>query len=123
MIQCIPLSDSSEENNHHQLRRVPTVSPQVLAALRTVPEWIRNYAAWHKEQRLHHLHDPETKFLTVTCHKDYGCGGLSDRIRPLPFFILAANKTGRGAFFLFLSILHIIFITHHYSSFYSLAKV
>lgn len=98
MIQCIPLSDSSEQNNHHQLRRVPTVSPQVLAALRTVPEWIRNYAAWHKEQRLHHLHDPETKFLTVTCHKDYGCGGLSDRIRPLPFFILAANKTGRVLF-------------------------
>ena len=97
LIKCISLN-YNENDNHRQLRQVPTVSPQVQAALRIVPEWIRNYLAWHKEQRLHHLNDPDTKFLTVTCHKGYSCGGLSDRMRPLPYFILAANRTGRGAF-------------------------
>jgi len=50
---------------------------------------------WHRDQRLYHMNDPSTKFLTLACHRDYPCGGVSDRLRPLPYFLLAAYKMKR----------------------------
>ena len=82
-------NDSNENYNHRKLQKQnirgkPRLLTKIENSLWDVPEWIRIYVAWHREQRLHHLHDPETKFLTVTCHKKYACGGLSDRLRSLP---------------------------------------
>lgn len=95
-----------ESGGHRQLQSITRSQSQniqpasisVQNSLRLVPEWVRSYAVWHQEQLRYHLNDPSTKFLTVTCHKDYACGGLSDRLRTLPYFILAANKTGRVLF-------------------------
>ena len=109
VIQCSPPNHNENDNNrqHGTIRKVSRISPLVQRSLRVVPEWVRNYVQWHKEQRLNYLNDPNTKFLTVTCHKDFSCGGLSDRLRPLPYFILAANKTGRGKIFLHFFKFHI----------------
>jgi len=85
-------------DHHRKLQSTERVAAAVQSSLNIVPDWIKNYVEWHKDQRLNHLHDPDTKFLTVTCHRNYACGGLSDRLRPLPYFILAANKTGRVLF-------------------------
>lgn len=94
-------NDSRENYNHRQLQSISAEaiqSDRVRQSLKDVPDWVQTYVAWHKEQRLHHLHDPETKFITVTCHKNYACGGLSDRLRALPYFLLAAHKMQRVLF-------------------------
>ena len=88
---CVKVNcdDSNESSNHRRLQNIrgrprPRLLSKVENSLWDVPEWVKKYVAWHKEQRLSHLHDPNTKFLTVTCHKKYACGGLSDRLRSLP---------------------------------------
>ncbi len=36
------------------------------------------------------------KYLILGCHKEDGnCGGLADRLKPLPFILAVAKKTGR----------------------------
>jgi len=66
------------------------------SALRNVPEWINEYIKWHGEQRLQK--DPSTKYLVLACHRGFACGGLSDRLQSLPYFLLAAYKTKRLLF-------------------------
>lgn len=66
--------------------------------LSVIPQWLREYIEWHQEQRLYHMNDPSTKFITLACHRDYPCGGVSDRLRPLPYFLLAAYKMKRVFF-------------------------
>ena len=93
-------------SGHRQMQIIKLSQPQntqsasifVQNFLRLAPEWVSSYAAWHQEQLCYHLNDPSTKFLTVTFHKDHACGELSDRLRALPCFALAANKTGRILF-------------------------
>ena len=44
--------------------------------LAALPQWLRDYIAWHAEQRQNHLNDNSTKFLTVACHNPGFCGGI-----------------------------------------------
>ena len=49
------------------------------------------------------LSDPNAKFIVMTCYKYETvhwekCGGLSDRLFSLPYYIWLANKTGRKLF-------------------------
>lgn len=76
-------------------RELSEISSQVQESLSVVPQWLKEYLEWHREQRLHHMDDPNTKFLTLACHRDFPCGGVSDRLRPLPYFLLAAHKMKR----------------------------
>jgi len=80
----------------HQLDLRSRMSSPVRTALQNVPEWLNEYIKWHGEQRLQN--DPSSKYLVLGCHKDYACGGLSDRLQSLPYFLLAANKTERLLF-------------------------
>jgi hypothetical protein len=69
--------------------------PYIENAKKVFPEWLRNYIIWHSEQRRNKMDDPSTKFLTVACHRNFPCGGVSDRLRSIPYFLLLANRTGR----------------------------
>merc|ERR1719410_3231083 len=60
-----------------------------------LPHWLQDYIWWHAEQRRSHMDDPGTKFLTVACHRDFPCGGVSDRLRSIPYFLLLAHRTNR----------------------------
>jgi len=71
------------------------VSAAVEKSLSVIPEWLKEYLEWHREQRLNHMNDPSTKFLTLACNREFPCGGVSDRLRPLPYFLLAAYKMKR----------------------------
>merc|ERR1712039_93488 len=61
-------------------------------------DWLQEYIQWHKDQRSRNLYSKETKYLTVACFKHSRCGGISDRLRPIPFFLLLAHKTNRVLF-------------------------
>jgi len=58
---------------------------------------MQEYFTWHKQQTSQLT--PETwnkhKFLILGCRTKHRCGGLSDRMKPLPLFILVANRTQR----------------------------
>jgi hypothetical protein len=66
-----------------------------------LPDWLDKFlksqpTATHNET----LSDPNAKFIVMTCFKYKtslweACGGLSDRIFLLPYYIWLANKTGR----------------------------
>ena len=62
-------------------------------AMSRLPEWLQHYFQWHAEQRRNPTVD--TKYIVITCIGDERCGGLSDRLRPLPYFLLVANATQR----------------------------
>lgn len=61
---------------------------------RRLPKWLQNYVTWHRNQTLHASND--TQYVILTCMpKDAFCGGLSDRLRPLPVFLLFASMVPR----------------------------
>ena len=70
-------------------------SHRVEDSLKRLPIWLQNYFKWHSKQRQNPSSN-ETKYLVITCFRgdDY-CGGTSDRLRPLPYYLLVANATQR----------------------------
>mmetsp|Transcript_42698 Transcript_42698/g.103258 ORF Transcript_42698/g.103258 Transcript_42698/m.103258 type:complete len:446 (+) Transcript_42698:206-1543(+) len=62
-----------------------------------IPDWIQGYKIWHKRQRRRYDKEGATdvKFLVVACLKRTQCGGLSDRIRSIPYWLVLAEKTDR----------------------------
>ncbi len=78
-----------------------------------LPSWLKEYILWNRRNMRNnncarmrnnttnvecegdHVED-HVKYLVMTClPKDSQCGGLSDRLRILPFYLLAANMTSR----------------------------
>lgn len=67
---------------------------RVKDSMSRLPHWLQNYIAWHRNERLNASND--TKYAILTCMpKDGFCGGLSDRLRPLPLFLLFASMVPR----------------------------
>jgi len=69
-------------------------SQEVLLSIASVPKWIQEYVKWHTKERK--LGSTDTKYLTVQTYKLRGLGGgISDRLKHLPYFLLLAYKTKR----------------------------
>ena len=68
-------------------------SHRVDESMARLPLWLQNYFQWHAEQRRNPTN--ETKYTVTTCIGKERCGGTSDRLRPLPYFLLVANATQR----------------------------
>ncbi|CAB9530808.1 expressed unknown protein [Seminavis robusta] len=95
-----------------------------------LPDWLKEYFAWHKEQLqiLHDtwkpklilqrdnaaslllwnqaldgsIHDHKHRFFIVRCFAfDRSCGGLADRLLPLPYLLQVAHNTSRILFIQF----------------------
>lgn len=71
-----------------------------------IPEWMSKYVSWHQEQRkiLENSKNNtaalnDMKFMVVRCLENQKCGGLSDRMKPLPFYLMVANLTQRVLLF------------------------
>lgn len=63
-----------------------------------LPAWFVEYVTWHREQRqaLNEKNYKNHRFLILRClETDRSCGGLSDRIKPLPLFVLLAAQSKR----------------------------
>jgi len=56
-----------------------------------LPEWLQTYFEWHGEQTRNPTND--TKYVVLSCLRL--CGGVSDRLRTLPFFLLYASLVPR----------------------------
>lgn len=87
---------SLEKIEDNYIRQNP--SKAVKQAMEGIPGWVKEYMAWHSEQRKNNLNDPSTKFLTVVCFLNENCRGVSDRIRPMPYYVLLAYKLQRVLF-------------------------
>ena len=71
------------------------IHSEVRDGLVNIPDWLKEYVNWHNIQRRDHINDPKTKFLTMTCLEGNTCGGISDRLRIFPFFLVLAKKMNR----------------------------
>lgn len=62
-----------------------------------LPHWLQGYKTWHKRQRRRYDKEGgnDVKFLVVACLKRTQCGGLSDRVRSIPYWLCLAEKTDR----------------------------
>ncbi|KAL7536846.1 hypothetical protein ACHAWF_005589 [Thalassiosira exigua] len=62
-----------------------------------IPIWMSEYFAWHQEQRekVGNNTGDDVKYLVVRCLQGEKCGGLSDRMKPMPFYLMVANLTRR----------------------------
>ncbi len=58
-----------------------------------LPLWLQEYFNWHREQTS--SNNPDTKYIVMSCLPEDTCGGLSDRLRPMPFFLFMAKYTKR----------------------------
>jgi hypothetical protein len=64
-----------------------------------IPTWLQDYMAWHHHVVTTELR-PETKhrynYLVLRCYSfDERCGGVSDRLKPVPLLLLAASQSKR----------------------------
>jgi len=68
-----------------------------------IPEWMAKYVTWHQEQRSimisNYTATNDMKFMVIRCIENQKCGGLSDRMKPLPFYLMVANLTQRVLLF------------------------
>jgi hypothetical protein len=66
----------------------------------TLPKWMTDYFAWHKKTRseLNESNWKSTRYLTLSCINKNSCGGVSDRLRPLPHLMLLAARHKRLLF-------------------------
>jgi hypothetical protein len=66
-----------------------------------LPKYIKDYLDWHVDQtssmtNAEQQKEKQAKYLVVQCLKEFPrCGGLSDRLRPLPVYIYAAIQMKR----------------------------
>ena len=68
-----------------------------------LPSWIQSYFQWHYQTRCNEdveKYNSSTKYLIVVCSKRaHKCGGIADRLKPIPYYIHYANLTNRVLLF------------------------
>ncbi|KAL3903280.1 MAG: hypothetical protein SGILL_010503 [Bacillariaceae sp.] len=67
-------------------------------AARNLPKWTEDYFAWHARTRksLNPENWDATKYLILGCFESFkSCGGISDRLKPLPMVLLEAHRHQR----------------------------
>ena len=67
-----------------------------------LPKWLQDYFTWHQSQtkkitESQHQHQKNNnKYVVLLClPKDTLCGGISDRLRPLLFYLFIAKQSNR----------------------------
>jgi len=68
-----------------------------------LPSWVKKYVEWHRQQRHRYLeaiaHNStpprDIRFLISRCLTNDRCGGASDRLQAMPYYIMLANQTNR----------------------------
>jgi len=78
-----------------------TFHSRFVRSIERIPPWMKKYLAWHREKRRLLLEETnitksiDTKYLVVRCLKNEVCGRLTDRLKPMPFYLMVANLTNR----------------------------
>ena len=85
------LNDSKQSEEGAPKDDVPTYQAKL-------PKWMTEYFAWHREikRNLNETNWNSTKYIMMICGKSQvACGGISDRLKPLPFVVLEAARYER----------------------------
>jgi hypothetical protein len=64
----------------------------------SIPPWMKRYFAWHKSEKeqLTRENWKERRYLVLRClATDMKCGGASDRLNPVPYLLMLAERTNR----------------------------
>ncbi len=66
----------------------------------TLPQWMKDYFDWHVVNRAQlqeeeQQHWRSHRYLILVCHEGERCGGVSDRLKPLPFLLWLAYQSKR----------------------------
>ena len=82
--------DKERQQRHMALQR----------SLQIIPPWMTEYFQWHHEQRTKLLQRNKAsidnlRYLVFRCWEGDKCGGLSDRMKPMPYFVMIAALTNR----------------------------
>lgn len=67
----------------------------------SIPGWMKEYMDWHSATvaTLNPDNWEQHQYLVLRCYrKDERCGGVSDRLKPVPFMLLAAQRSHRLLF-------------------------
>jgi hypothetical protein len=99
-LQARQKTEKGDANNNEKGSSYITMygEHRVQPAIKHLPKWLRDYFAWHQAQVANYNtngNSHSTKYLALTCISSERCGGFSDRLRALPFFLLAAAKVDR----------------------------
>ena len=87
--------------NSNSSKSVISSKPQVISSVSSLPTWMADYFEWHKETRqsINGKNWNCTKYMIMSCYTtDIKCGGLADRLKPLPSILLNAAITNRLLF-------------------------
>uniref|UniRef100_A0A7S3PZC1 Uncharacterized protein n=1 Tax=Chaetoceros debilis TaxID=122233 RepID=A0A7S3PZC1_9STRA len=87
-------NDKSDSSNKNDPYLTMFGAERVQESLSNLPKWLQEYVAWHREQTTGPNKD-SIKYLVVTCLDIDICGGLSDRLRVLPFYLLMGSMSNR----------------------------
>eukprot|EP00554_Chaetoceros_debilis_P003099 CAMPEP_0194085620 /NCGR_PEP_ID=MMETSP0149-20130528/18145_1 /TAXON_ID=122233 /ORGANISM="Chaetoceros debilis, Strain MM31A-1" /LENGTH=601 /DNA_ID=CAMNT_0038768551 /DNA_START=30 /DNA_END=1832 /DNA_ORIENTATION=- len=99
-LQARQKTEKGDANNNEKGSSYITMygEHRVQPAIKQLPKWLRDYFVWHQAQVANYNtngNSHSTKYLALTCISNERCGGFSDRLRALPFFLLAAAKVDR----------------------------
>lgn len=64
----------------------------------SIPDWMKEYFDWHTQQlsKINETNWKSFKYFILSCKKSYErCGGVSDRLKPVPLLILSASRSQR----------------------------
>jgi hypothetical protein len=92
---------TSAKTSHEEFVSTPILVQPAITNLwqnsTLLPEWMKNYLDWHKEQRSHLTESNfgSFRFIIMIARKGQVAGGVTDRLRPLPAFLRIANATNR----------------------------
>ena len=82
------------------IKRQPPLA-NLWEASTVLPPWMKEYFAWHRDQRklMHETNWQDFRYLVVECtNTGTKCGGTSDRLRPVPYYVRLAAETKRVLF-------------------------
>mmetsp|Transcript_63384 Transcript_63384/g.74194 ORF Transcript_63384/g.74194 Transcript_63384/m.74194 type:complete len:613 (-) Transcript_63384:424-2262(-) len=66
---------------------------RVQPSLEKLPSWLQDYVSKH---RLDKMYKNSEKYIVLTCLQRDRCGGFSDRLRSLPFYLLFGSLSQRS---------------------------
>eukprot|EP00977_Amphora_coffeiformis_P016692 scaffold5237_cov179-Amphora_coffeaeformis.AAC.5 len=93
----ISMSDENRLPTFPDTRRHPPLE-NLWEASTVLPQWMKDYFVWHREQKnsINSKNWLNFRYLVVECSRfATKCGGTSDRLRPIPYYIRVAAQTTR----------------------------
>jgi hypothetical protein len=90
----VVVEDKKEEKVKAGDFRLPSAPEEQRPSL---PHWMTDYFQWHSQQvtSLTVSSWDSKKYLVLYCGTRTNCGGISDRLKPLPFLVLLAYRSQR----------------------------